>query len=753
MRRHPVSLFIAEWLTRLRWPFFALAVLAAAASYWMPGELQFDRSIANMLSRDDPLLPPYRRLNRTFAASEIALVAYVDEELMTPEGISRVRQLRDRLAKVPGVDSVQSLVDTLLGEKIVYQENALVEKTIKLMEGYTIGADRQTTAVACFLTSEDDNSSRSKTIAELRRIVREHDPTGVVAGEPVMVVDGFEMLSRDGDRLTLWSRILLVLTILLCFRSVRWVIIPMAIVQATLLWTNAVLVKANFRLSMVSSMLTAVVTVVSIATVIHVIVRFREARLAGRDSRAALLWAGSLLAAPIAWACATDAVGFCSLLVTQVGPVQDFGLMMAIGALMVLLSVAMILPALALIGPFDDDPRWAWGEGKLGVGLQRLAAALDRWPRTLGALIVATGVLAIAGSFRLKVETDFTKNFRRDSEIVTSYNFIESRLGGAGVWDVLIPVNDPDDPKFLARVRRLQERLRTEVPYVDNQGSESLGLPKVMSLVDVWDLALDLAPKLPFVNYDRVTLNTALSGLQTAAPDVLPAFYGVDPKNKKPYLRIMLRSHEQQPARDKQRTIEAVRRITKEEFPDDEFPEESSKTEVTGFFILLSHLINSLVRDQWIAFGVASAGIGLMMLLAFRSLRYALVALVPNALPILVVSGVMGWLGLRINMGAAMIAAVSIGLSVDSSIHYIAAFRRALEDGLSVVDAIDTVHQSVGRAMVFSTLALVVGFSVLCLSDFVPTIYFGALVSLSMLGGLAGNLVVLPLLLRWVSRG
>jgi len=739
MRRHPVSLFIAEWLTRLRWPFFALAVLAAAASYWMPEELQFDRSIANMLSRDDPLLPPYRRLNRTFAASEIALVAYVDEELMTPEGISRVRQLRDRLAKVPGVESVQSLADTLLGDKIIEQENALVEKAIKLMEGYTIGPDRQTTAVACFLTSEDDNSSRSETIAQLRRIVREHDPTGVVAGEPVMVVDGFEMLSRDGDRLTLWSRILLVLTILLCFRSVRWVIIPMAIVQATLLWTNAVLVKGQFRLSMVSSMLTAVVTVVSIATVIHVIVRFREARLAGRDSRAALLWAGSLLAAPIAWACATDAVGFCSLLVTQVGPVQDFGVMMAIGAGMVLVSVAVILPALALIGPFDDDPRWAWGEGKLGVGLQRLAAALDHWPRTLGALIVATGVLAIAGSFRLEVETDFTKNFRRDSDIVASYNFVESRLGGAGVWDVLIPVNDPDDPKFLARVRRLQERLRTEVPYVDNQGSESLGLPKVMSLVDVWDLV----PQLPFVNYDRVTLNTALRGLEIAAPDVLPAFYGVDPISEKPYLRIMLRSHEQQPARDKQRTIEAVRRITTEEFPE---------SEVTGFFILLSHLINSLVRDQWIAFGVASAGIGLMMLLAFRSLRYALVALVPNALPILVVSGVMGWLGLRINMGAAMIAAVSIGLSVDSSIHYIAAFRRALEDGLSVVDAIDAVHQSVGRAMVFSTLALIVGFSVLCLSDFVPTIYFGALVSLSMLGGLAGNLVVLPLLLRWVSR-
>jgi len=141
-----------------------------------------------------------------------------------------------------------------------------------------------------------------------------------------------------------------------------------------------------------------------------------------------------------------------------------------------------------------------------------------------------------------------------------------------------------------------------------------------------------------------------------------------------------------------------------------------------------------------------------MMLLAFRSLPLALVALVPNALPILMVMGVMGWLGLKINMGAAMIAAVSLGLSVDSSIHYITGFRRARQSGLTVLQALTHVQQEVGRALFFSTLALIVGFTSLLLSQFVPTIYFGALVSLSMLGGLAGNLLVLPLLLSLITR-
>ena len=148
----------------------------------------------------------------------------------------------------------------------------------------------------------------------------------------------------------------------------------------------------------------------------------------------------------------------------------------------------------------------------------------------------------------------------------------------------------------------------------------------------------------------------------------------------------------------------------------------------------------ALFRFKWRAIGFFSITVTL-----------AVVALVPNALPILIVTGLMGWLGLKINMGAAMIAAVSLGLSIDSSIHYLSTFRRARDEGRSLDDALAAAHQTVGRAMVFSTLALIVGFSVLCTSQFVPTIYFGVLVSLSMLGGLAGNLIVLPALLGALS--
>ena len=217
---------------------------------------------------------------------------------------------------------------------------------------------------------------------------------GPITGEPVLVVDGFRYVENDGARLGRWSAMLLGLTIVLCFRSLRWVVIPIAIVQMSLLLTNGLLAVLRMQLSMVSSMLTAVVMVVGVATMVHVILRFRESRQLGLSTEESLRRTCRLLLIPITWACITDAVGFLALTVSNVGPVQDFGIMMAIGSLMVLLSVALILPGAALLGRFDLDPRSPWGEAGLADRLQDLLQTVVRHPRTLVVgLVVGNGVL------------------------------------------------------------------------------------------------------------------------------------------------------------------------------------------------------------------------------------------------------------------------------------------------------------------------------------------------------------------------
>lgn len=729
---------IADYLVAWRWPCLALAILATALAWPWARELSFDRSIEAMFAADDPLLVPYRQLKRTFGGDEIALAAYVDPELLSPAGLDRLEQLTNKLGGVKGVATAFSLTtrSPILNMRVI--ESPVKERFLKFCEGYTIGDDRQTAGVVCLLEPESRSPvARSVTIDDLRKTVEAHDRTGVLTGEPVLVVDGFRHLEQDGRLLGTTSTLLLMLTIVISFRSLRWVIVPVAIVYATLLWTQGALVASGYRLSMVSSMLWALVTVICVGTVIHLVVGFREARESGATPYDALRLAGGALLLPIFWSCMTDAAGFGSLLVAKVGPVHDFGAMMALASVICLAAMALVLPGLVLFGRFDADPKRAWGERGLDVGLDRLSSWIEHRPRLLGvAMLVMVGT-SVAGIAWLEVETDFTKNFRASSPLVKSYEFVESRLGGAGVLDVLVPVPTDSTMNFFERVRQLENRLRSEVKVRDEQGREQPGLTKVVSVVDALDVLL------PGTQVDPTRLDMALAPMKKWMP-LAGALHGHDPQQGgREFLRVMLRARERQPAMEKQRLIDQVADISREVFPE---------AQVTGFFVLLTRLIESVSRDQWLTFGVATAGIALMVFAAFRSLTLALVALVPNALPILMVTGIMGWLGVRINMGAAMIASVSMGLAVDSSIHYITDFRRRRAEGMTVHEALHAGHQKVGRAMIFSTLALVVGFSAMALSEFVPTIYFGVLVSLAMLGGLLGNLVILPLLLALVTR-
>jgi predicted RND superfamily exporter protein len=565
-----------------------------------------------------------------------------------------------------------------------------------------------------------------------------------------MLRDGFAMLEWDGTVLA-WASVALTGGVLLVFfRSLRWVVVPMGVVLTALWITRGVLAVAGSQLTMVSTMLSAMITVVAIATVTHVIVEFRRQRDLGLAPPAALREALALLCWPICGAIATDVVGFGSLIASQVGPVHDFGVMTSIGAGLVLAAVGLVVPFLALAGRFDADPRRAWGESALEAGLDRLVRRIVRHPGPILAGVAIAVAMSMAGLTWLEVETDFTRNFRPDSPTVASYEMVESRLGGAGVWDVLVPLEGPVDGATLGRLRRFEDRLRTEVTLPGADGAPQPALTKVMSIADV----IQAVSPVPLEQLEASALGNwaiaqAIAAMRLQLPELAGTLLGTDPADGSEWLRVMLRARERQPAAAKRGVIAEVRRIAAEEFPAGA-ANAGGGAEVTGFFVLLAQLVDRMLADQWLTFAIAAAGIFLLLSLAFQSPLLGAIALIPNGLPIFVVLGLLGWAGVRINMGTAMIAAVSLGLSVDSSIHYIARFRRHLADG-GMTTALETAHRTAGRAMIFSTLALAVGFLALTTSGFMPTVSFGWLSCLTLLGGLAGNLVVLPVLLTLLA--
>ncbi|UCG32309.1 MAG: MMPL family transporter, partial [Phycisphaerales bacterium] len=169
--------------------------------------------------------------------------------------------------------------------------------------------------------------------------------------------------------------------------------------------------------------------------------------------------------------------------------------------------------------------------------------------------------------------------------------------------------------------------------------------------------------------------------------------------------------------------------------------------EITGIYPFYAGLIAGLLRDQNICFAAAVTAVFGLIWLSIRSLPLAIICMVPNLLPIVFCLGVMGWFGISVNMATAMILSVSIGIAVDSALHYAWRYRREVRAGQLPRQAMLITHATVGKACVFTHVVVVGGFWVLCLSEFLPTAYFGALIGVTMIGALACDLLLLPMLL------
>jgi hypothetical protein len=755
-----------DFLIRRRLPILIASALISILAILPASRLSFNETIESMFSDDDPHLVDYLASKRLFGGDELVGVVYQDPQLFEPVGLTRLSNLAEELSKIPGVQaaSTQNLADHLAAiDRPIFTKlfkkriEEFRDSVIELFRGILVGADDQTTAIVLRLVPEHEAPVlRSRTIADIRAVAYaaqdrnraeflEQHPgrsdvggellTAYIVGEPVQIHDMFRYVQEDGQVLGWTSTALLIAVILLLFRSLRWVLLPILIVQATLLWTKAILVLSGIQLTMVSSILESLVTIIGVATVMHMSLVYCELR-ARLDRVAALRDTLVLLAGDVFWVCATTAAGFAAELSSHVFPVRSFGIIMTLGSMLVLAAIAAILPGGVLLGKQTADPDVGAVDKRLGHWLTTLGNWIERYPwRLLGVCLVMTAV-SLAGISRIRVETEFTRNFRRSSPIVQSIDFAEEHLGGAGVWEVNFPAPRELTSDYLDRVRELARQLR-ELPGGPDGGH---GLTKVTAVTDGIDLMPD---RIVFVN---ISLAKRIEYLGSLQPEFVSSLFNEQAGR----MRIVLRAREQQPAVQKEAIIHSAEKLAREAFPADN---PADQARATGLFVLLTFIVESLLGDQWSCFLWGAAGIVAMMTVAYRSVRIGLISLIPNLLPIVLVVGAMGWLDLPINIGTAMISSVSMGLTVDASIFYISSFERMQAQGMSFSEALHATQHEIGRALIYSNFALILGFLVLTMSHFIPLVYFGLLVSVAMLGGLAGNLVLLPLLMRAAGTG
>jgi predicted RND superfamily exporter protein len=603
-------------------------------------------------------------------------------------------------------------------------------------------------------------------ISRIRNIMDTHRGSAILylGGVPMIVADSISFIRHDLVTFGLGVFCFLVTVLAIAFRKPRWVLLPLVTCVVTGIIMIGLLGLMNWPVTVVSSNFISLLLIITLSLTIHLIVRYRElhANQPGADQYTLVSQTLRTKIMPCFYTATTTIVAFGSLLYSGIRPVIDFGWMMAIGtAVAFVLSFTLFPATLMLLKPGEP------------VHLHNITAVITRFlarlvqTRRTAILAVFTGivVLSAAGINMLTVENRFIDYFKKTTEIYQGMELIDRSLGGTTPLDVII-----DAPRSFYESEENEDEGFANFLFdaIEDDINSSIGITGTSYWFNSYQLEqaaaihdyLDSLPETGKV----LSISTAMHMLTTLDRDkqiddfFLSILYKRLPDSIKsslftPYmsedgnqLRYSIRVFESDPSLKRAELLEKIQHdlVNKLDL-------EPSQVKLTGMLVLYNNMLQSLFRSQILTIGVVFLAIMLMFVMSFHSIRMALIAIIPNMVAALQVLGIMGWMNIPLDIMTITIAAIVIGIAVDNAIHYVHRFITEFETDRDYWATIGRCHDSIGRAMYYTTVTVTLGFTILALSNFIPTVYFGVLTAFSMLVALIANLTLLPLLIALVK--
>jgi len=551
----------------------------------------------------------------------------------------------------------------------------------------------------------------------------------------------------------------LIVTLAIIFKKIRWILLPMLCCGVSAIAMIGLLGLFDWEVTVISSNFISLQLIITMAIAIHLIVRYRELHAHKPDAaqRTLILDTVRLKLKPCMYAALTTIAGFGSLVLCDILPVITFGWMMISGIAVSLVLTFLLFPAVLILLPKGLPP-------SARASRFSLMPLLARFTESNGiAILVLSGiifVLSAIGSTRLVVENSFIDYFKDNTEIYRGMKVIDQNLGGTTPLDVIVDLEQEDVsapiPESGADANALDEFDEFE-EFDDAQDDAKYWFTsdKMARLVKIHDY-LDHLPETGKVLSLGTLMKVAERFSQGKTLDnfELALLYGEIPDRYKrtiikPYVSV---EHNQARffirVRDSEKKLkrnELLKRIRYDLTHQLGLKDEN--VHLTGMLVLYNNMLQSLFRSQVLTLGLTVAALLGMFLILFRSLKIALIAMFPNLLSIGVVLGFMGWMRIPLDMMTITIAAISVGIAVDDTIHYIHRFTQEFTIDRNYLKAMHRCHGSIGYAMYYTSVTIIIGFSILALSNFIPSIYFGLLTGLAMLIALMAALTLLPQLL------
>ena len=768
-----------------------LLILALLGFGYYSKDFRLDASSETLLIEGDPDLAYLKEVTERYGSKEFLILTYTPKEgMISDTSVNNLLSLKYKIQSLDWVDSVITLLDIPLldNSDAPLQERLESFKTLKdeevdkargfkeilnspVFRNFVISEDGKTSGIIVNIKPNkeiEDIQNKSKeeleaykdlikkqnheNILEIRDVIKSYENTGKIflGGIPMIADDMMSFIKSDIIVFGLGVLLFIIATLWFVFRKLIWIIVPISSCFFSVVIMMGLLGLLGWKVTVISSNFIALMLILTMAMNIHISTRFLQLKneFPNKDNLEILSVTTGKMFWPILYTVLTTIFAFLSLIFSGIKPIIDFGWMMTFGLITSFIITFTLLPTLLNFAPSKNISIKKEESSKITSFFSQVSQSNRNVVLITTAVVI---ILSVIGISRLEVENSFINYFNKNTEIYKGMKLIDEELGGTTPLEVILKFpnkenvkseedddfeewedNDSSNDEKYWFTKDKIDKITIIHNYLD--GLPEIG--KVLSFSSIIDVATQLNNNKPLGTLEMGVLYSKIP--QSIKSEIIDPYISI----KDNEARISLRIIDSQENLRRNDLIKKINYDLKNEFNLDE-----SEYKLAGVLILFNNLLQSLFKSQILTLGLVMIGILAMFIVLFRNIKLALIGVVPNFIAAFFILGIIGLLGIPLDMMTITIAAITIGIAVDNSIHYIYRFKEEFKKIKNYEKTMNECHATVGVAILNTSITIVFGFSILVLSKFIPTIYFGLFTGLAMMLAMISVLTLLPSLI------
>ena len=774
---------------------FAILLITVLSFGYFSKDFRLDASSETLLIEGDPDLKYLQEISKRYGSKEFLILTYTpDDGMVSNTSINNLLSLKYKIQSLDWVHSVITLLDIPLlnSSDSPLQERLQNFKTLKdedvnrirgfneilrspVFRNFVISEDGKTSGIIVNIKKNEilkdiENKSKNEieiyrdnikkqnhqNILEIREVIKSYEDIGKIhlGGIPMIADDMMTFIKSDIIVFGLGVLLFIIVTLWFVFRKLIWILVPVSSCFFSVIIMMGILGLLGWKVTVISSNFIALMLILTMAMNIHMSTRFLQLKEIhpSKSVLELIILTTNKMFWPILYTVLTTIIAFLSLIFSEIKPIIDFGWMMTLGLIISFIITFTLLPTLINFVPKENVSLRKYEDSFITSFFAKISQNNHKIIFTLTGLVI---LLSLIGISRLEVENSFINYFSKKTEIYKGMKLIDEKLGGTTPLEIILKFSKKKEPKvdneddfedWGEEEEKNDDKYwftKDKVDKIANVHNYLDGLPqvgKVLSFSSIIDVATLLNNNKPLGTLEMGVLYSKIP--ESIKTEIIDPYISIKDNEARISLRII-------DSQENLRRNDLIKKINydlknKLNLKEDEY-------KLAGVLILFNNLLQSLFKSQILTLGLVMIGIFGMFLILFKNIKLSLIGVVPNFIAAFFILGIIGLLGIPLDMMTITIAAITIGIAVDNSIHYIYRFKEEFNNLGEYNKTLILCHSTVGKAILNTSITIVFGFSILVLSKFIPTIYFGIFTGLAMLLAMISVLTLLPSLILLIK--